>query len=127
MSRSLHYRKRSAGSNPPLGSLTQAAPPGMHRVMAAERCFCGRLAIPLPRFKLPAQSMYPRRLRREPYDPLLLERFRAKWVPVRVKKTRQNKKLEPRSDSIGTEKALGLHLFASCKMHPDLQNRCGAR
>jgi hypothetical protein len=24
-----------------------------------------------------------------------LERFRAKWVPVRVKKTRQNKKLEP--------------------------------
>jgi hypothetical protein len=35
-----------------------------------------------------------------------LERFRAKWVPVRVKKTRQNKNLEPRSDSIGTEKAL---------------------
>jgi hypothetical protein len=24
-----------------------------------------------------------------------LERFRAKWLPVRVKKTRQNKKLEP--------------------------------
>jgi hypothetical protein len=24
-----------------------------------------------------------------------LERFRAKWTPVRVKKTRQNKKLEP--------------------------------
>jgi len=36
-----------------------------------------------------------------------LERFPAKWTPVRVKKTRQNKKLEPRSDSIGTEKALG--------------------
>jgi hypothetical protein len=35
-----------------------------------------------------------------------LERFRVKWAPVRVKKTRQNKKLEPRSDSIGTEKAL---------------------
>src|SRR5712671_1958504 len=35
-----------------------------------------------------------------------LERFPAKWTPVRVKKTRQNKKLEPRSDSIGTEKAL---------------------
>jgi hypothetical protein len=28
-------------------------------------------------------------------------------MPVRVKKTRQNKNLEPRSDSIGTEKALG--------------------
>src|SRR5271165_2684381 len=28
-------------------------------------------------------------------------------MPVRVKKTRQNKRLEPRSDSIGTEKALG--------------------
>src|SRR5690242_21488395 len=25
----------------------------------------------------------------------LLERFRAKWAPVRVKKTRQNKNLEP--------------------------------
>ena len=31
-----------------------------------------------------------------------LEHFPAKWVPVRVKKMRQNKKLEPRSDSIGT-------------------------
>src|ERR1700685_3556148 len=46
---------------------------------------------------------------------LMLERFRAKacpgldpgWIPVRVKKTRQNKNLEPRPDSIGTEKALG--------------------
>jgi hypothetical protein len=37
-----------------------------------------------------------------------LERFRAKWIPVRVKKTRQNKNLEPRSDPIGTEKALAL-------------------
>src|ERR1700722_5747606 len=37
----------------------------------------------------------------------VLERFRAKWIPVRVKKTRQNKILEPRSDSIGTEQALG--------------------
>src|ERR1700733_62311 len=35
-----------------------------------------------------------------------LERFRAKWIPVRVKKTRQNQNPEPRSDSIGTEKAL---------------------
>jgi len=42
------------------------------------------------------------------------ERFPAKacpaldagWTPVRVKKTRQIKNLEPRSDSIGTEKAL---------------------
>src|ERR1700761_9593264 len=37
-----------------------------------------------------------------------LERFRAKWTPVRVKKTRQNKKLEPGSDSIRTVRALGL-------------------
>src|SRR5882724_13688626 len=37
-----------------------------------------------------------------------LERFQAKWIPVRVKKTRQNKRIEPRSDSIGTEKALAL-------------------
>jgi hypothetical protein len=42
------------------------------------------------------------------------ERFQAKacpgldpgWTPVRVKKTLQNKKTEPRSDAIGTEKAL---------------------
>ena len=36
-----------------------------------------------------------------------LERFPAKWTPVRVKKTRQTRNPEPRSDSIGTEKALG--------------------
>jgi hypothetical protein len=35
-----------------------------------------------------------------------LEHFQAKWTPVRVKKMRQYKDLEPRSDSIGTEKAL---------------------
>jgi hypothetical protein len=32
-----------------------------------------------------------------------MERFQAKWIPVRVKKTRQSKKLEPGSDSIRTE------------------------
>jgi hypothetical protein len=37
-----------------------------------------------------------------------LERFPAKWTPVRVKKTRQIKNLELRSDSIGTVKALDL-------------------
>src|ERR1700693_5680386 len=37
----------------------------------------------------------------------VLERFPAKWVPVRVKKTRQTKMRSLRSDSIGTEKALG--------------------
>jgi hypothetical protein len=37
---------------------------------------------------------------------VLLERFRAKWTPVRVKKTRQNKNLEFGSDSIRTENAL---------------------
>src|SRR6266511_135174 len=35
-----------------------------------------------------------------------LERFRAKWKPVRVKKTRQIKNLEPRFDSIETAKGL---------------------
>jgi hypothetical protein len=35
-----------------------------------------------------------------------LERFRAKWIPVRVKKMHQNKNLELRFDSIGTEIAL---------------------
>jgi len=41
-----------------------------------------------------------------------LERFRAEWLPVRVKKTRQNKNLELRFDSIETEKALGA--FVRC-------------
>ena len=36
----------------------------------------------------------------------MLERFQAKWTPVRVKKMRQIKNLEPRFDSIETEKAL---------------------
>jgi transposase len=35
-----------------------------------------------------------------------LEHFQAKWTPVRVKKMRRNKNLQPHSDSIGTEKAL---------------------
>jgi hypothetical protein len=35
-----------------------------------------------------------------------LERFRAKWTPVRVKKTRQSKRLEPGSDLIRTDRAL---------------------
>jgi hypothetical protein len=32
------------------------------------------------------------------------KRFQAKWEPVRVKKTRQIKNLEPRFDAIETEK-----------------------
>src|SRR6202035_1423917 len=36
-----------------------------------------------------------------------LERFQAKWTPVRVKKTRQIKNLEPCCDSPETERALG--------------------
>jgi hypothetical protein len=36
-----------------------------------------------------------------------LERFQAKWIPVRVKKTRQTKNPEPCFDSIETEMALG--------------------
>ena len=35
-----------------------------------------------------------------------LEHFPAKWTPVCVAKMRPNKEIEPRSDSIGTEKAL---------------------
>jgi hypothetical protein len=42
-----------------------------------------------------------------------LERFRAKLLPVRVKKTHQIKNLEPRFDSIETEKALA-HCLHNC-------------
>ena len=46
-------------------------------------------------------------------DKRLPERLRAKWKPVRVKKTRQNKKLEAGSDSIRTGKALAASSVAS--------------
>ena len=45
----------------------------------------------------------------ESYSPLMPERFPAKWRPVRIKKTRQIKNLEPRSDSIGTERLCGAY------------------
>src|SRR5882672_4872691 len=61
---------------------------------------------------------------------LHLERFPAKWMPVRVKKTRQNKKIEPRSDSIGTEKALvkrTQHQVADQRINRDHQASEGER
>jgi len=51
-----------------------------------------------------ASALVPPRVALRPFS-FGLERFQAKWIPVRMKKTRQNKKIEPRSDSIGTEKA----------------------
>jgi hypothetical protein len=53
-----------------------------------------------------------------------LERFPAKWIPVRVKKTRQNKKESVRSNSIGTEKALVLHPCEESKCS-DRDEACG--
>jgi hypothetical protein len=41
-----------------------------------------------------------------------LERFQAKWKPVRVKKTRQIKNPEPRFDSIEAEKALASEIIS---------------
>src|SRR6185437_749407 len=52
-----------------------------------------------------------------------LQRFSAKRKPVRVKKTRQNKSLEPRSDLIGTEKALAAPGFDRV---PDLRRDVGS-
>jgi len=40
------------------------------------------------------------------------------WKPVRVKKTRQIKNLEPRFDSIETEKALASRLISPVAMMP---------
>jgi LysR family hydrogen peroxide-inducible transcriptional activator len=51
---------------------------------------------------------------------LPVERFRAKWEPVRVKKTRQIKNQEPRFDSIETEKALGEPDIATMMLFEDL-------
>ena len=45
-------------------------------------------------------------------------------IPVRVKKTRQNKKTEPRSNSIGTEKALDLGDASGTSRHRTRRFRC---
>jgi hypothetical protein len=45
----------------------------------------------------------------------LSERFRAKWMPVGVKKMLQNKSLEPGSDSVRT---IRLQLFDSKQNWP---------
>jgi hypothetical protein len=37
---------------------------------------------------------------------MAIEHFQAKWTPGRVKKMRENKKLEPRFDSIKSGNAL---------------------
>jgi murein L,D-transpeptidase YafK len=47
-----------------------------------------------------------------------LERLPAKWVPVRVKKTRQNENREPRSASIGTNRALVLAAVFAAALTP---------
>jgi hypothetical protein len=52
-----------------------------------------------------------------------LERFQAKWRPVRVKKTRQIKNLEPRFDSIETERALGRGTQIGAIVRVDVPNR----
>jgi hypothetical protein len=41
-----------------------------------------------------------------------LERFQAKWTPVRVKKTRQKKNPEPGSDAIRTERLWVMRIHA---------------
>ena len=60
----------------------------------------------------------------------MLEHFPAKWIPVCVAKMRPSIDLEPRSDSIGTEKARGLQLFAHPATQPDgtaarMERACG--
>jgi hypothetical protein len=47
-------------------------------------------------------------------------------MPVRVKKTRQNKKLEPRSEFIGTEKAPGRKKIEK-NSAPVSASRCAVR
>src|SRR3954454_2414474 len=53
--------------------------------------------------------------------------FSSEVAPVRVKKTRQNKRLEPRSDSIRTEKALGVRqqMVVRQQMHGEVAAKRG--
>jgi hypothetical protein len=57
------------------------------------------------------RPIFQRDSRRGEAKKVYLERFRAKWIPVRVKKTRQNKRLELGSDSIRTDKAPDDHSY----------------
>jgi hypothetical protein len=50
---------------------------------------------------------------------VLLRRFRAKWIPVRVKKTRQSKNLKPGSASIRTGALAGGLLAVLIAISPD--------
>jgi hypothetical protein len=73
-----------------------------------KRSLCGTACRQKSGFQLQFPSVLQQAPRRvaDVIGEFILERFPAKWIPVRVKKTRQIKNLEPRSDSIGTEKAL---------------------
>src|SRR5437588_12040253 len=93
-------------------------------------------ALP-PEHALPSRARGPCEMLHTPFEVHCLvrlagtlERFPAKWKPVRVKKTRQIKKLEPRSDSIGTEKALvavaGRTRFGQFAKHLGIQHHDGA-
>ena len=64
---------------------------------AAVRIFSGRRS---------GENFIRSHLRQMELELVPLECFPAKWRPVRVKKTRQNKNLESRFDSIEAEKAL---------------------
>ena len=55
------------------------------------------------------------------------KRFRAKWVPVRVKKTRQSKKLEPGFDFIKAGKALAHRQRETAEVGADDQAGLTAR
>src|SRR6195256_6082813 len=82
-----------------------AAPAGIARLAKTKRLHLRPLGVSQNESvhsKLESQSSPDE----NPESKQTLERFQAKWKPVRVKKTRQNKNLEPRFDSIETEKAL---------------------
>ncbi len=54
----------------------------------------------------------------------LLERFRAKWTPVRVKKTRQKNKLEPNFDSIRNRSGSNSRHLASIRQSHRPEREC---
>ena len=69
-------------------------------------------------------NIYGKAMDRARLSPRRSERFQAKWKPVRVKKTRQTKNLEPRFDSIKAEKALGW--AARIYRHGEVKNGAAA-
>ena len=80
-----------------LAEIATEVAPGNHAVLLVDQAgwhMSNRLIVPPNITIFPLPPKCPELNPVENIWQYMLERFRAKWIPVRVKKTRQNKNLE---------------------------------